>query len=68
MKDCIHLFIVYTLLQIVFSTLYYLVAATVNATLCIGACLYAIVMAATYLSYRDAAYKKHRQDLLDALL
>lgn len=67
MKDCIHLFIIYTVLQIAFTTLYYLIARTVNATLCIGACLYAVAMLATWLSYRDALYKKQKQELLDAL-
>ncbi len=67
MKDCIHLFIIYTLLEIIFTVFYYLLAKTLNTTLCIGACLYAVAMFATFLSYRDARYQKYRQELLDAL-
>lgn len=67
MKDCVHLFIIYTLLQIAFVTLYYHVVQTVNATLCIGTVLYAVVMFVNWLSYRDACYQKQKEELLNAL-
>lgn len=67
LKDCVHLFVIYTALQILFATLYYLIAGTVNATLCIGTCLYAVAMLATWLSYRDARYQKQKQELLNTL-
>lgn len=67
MKDHVHFFIVFTLLEIALSVLYYLLVKTVDLTIAIGASLYGLSMAAGYLSYRDALYKKHKQELLDAL-
>ena len=68
MKDHIHFFIIFTLLEIALTVLYYLLVKTVDLTIAIGGGLYGLCMVAGYLSYRDAAYKKHRQQLLDALL
>ena len=67
MKDHIHFFIAFTLLDVALTLLYYLLVKTVDLTIAVGAGLYGLSMAAGYLSYRDAAYKKHKQELLDAL-
>jgi cation transporter-like permease len=67
MKDHLHFFIIFTLLEIAFSVLYYLVVKTVNTTLLIGAALYLCSMVAGYFCYRDASWKARKKQLLDAL-
>ena len=67
MKDYIHFFVVFTLLEIVLTGLYYSVVKRIDATIVIGAGLYTCAMIAGYFSYRVALYKKQKQELLDAL-
>lgn len=66
-KDHLYFFVVFTLLEISFTALYYLLVKTVDRTIVIGAALYAGAMMAGYVSYRNVLYRKQRKDLLDAL-
>ena len=67
MKDHVHLFIIFTLLEISFSVLYYLLVQRIDATLFVGLFLYAAAMTANYFAYRTALYRKQRKELIDAL-
>ncbi|GAA4752200.1 hypothetical protein [Flavisolibacter ginsenosidimutans] len=67
MKDRLHLFVIFTLLEISLSALYYLLVQRIDSTLFIGAVLYAGAMTANYFSYRTAVYQKRRKEMLDAL-
>ena len=67
MKEHVQVFIIFTLLEISFSVLYYLLVQRVDSTLFIGTLLYAAAMTANYFSYRTALYRKQRKELIDAL-
>ena len=67
MKDRLHLFVIFTLLEISFSALYYLLVQRIDSTLFIGVALYTGAMLANFFSYRTALYQKRRKEMIDAL-
>ena len=67
MKNHVHFSVVFTLLEILFTAVYYSLVKTLDPTILTGAALYAGSMIAGYFSYRNARYKKHKKELLDAL-
>jgi hypothetical protein len=67
MKDYIYFFILFTLLEITFTALYFLLVDGFDLRMVIGALIYACGMISAYLSYREERYQKQRKALIDAL-
>ena len=67
MKDYIYFFVLFTLLEITFTALYFLLVNSFDARMLIGAAIYAGGMGSAYLSYREERYQKRKKELLDAL-
>jgi hypothetical protein len=67
MKDYIYFFIMFTLLEITVSAVYFLMANKVDLTLLVGALIYACGMLSAYLAYRNELYQKRRKELIDSL-
>ena len=68
MRDYIHFFILFTLLEVLVTALHFLLVRTFNLTAIIGAFLYILVMVTAYAGYKEALYKKKKKEMLDALL
>ena len=67
MRDYIYFFILFTLLEIFFTAMYYLLVKSFDIRMLIGAVIYAFGMASAYLAYRKELYQKKRRELIDAL-
>lgn len=67
MKEHLHLFVVFTLLQIAFSALYYGLVRRIDATILISMLLYTAAMTTNYFGYRRTLYQKRRKEMIDAL-
>jgi len=67
MRNYIQFFILFTLLEVLVTALYFLLVKTVNLTILIGAILYAAGMFTAYLDYRAALYQKKKKEMLEAL-
>lgn len=68
MKEYIYFFVLFTFLEVIFSTLYFLLVKTVDMRMLIGAGIYTLGMLSGYACYKEERYRQQRQALLDALL
>lgn len=60
-------FILFTLAEIVFSALYYLLKRKLDNVMLIGAIIYAGGMIVGFIAYEVANYNKRKKELLDSL-
>lgn len=63
----LQLLLIYTALESVFSTLYFLIVQRLDKTLLIGALLYAVLAALLFAAGRRQQRRQQKQRLLDAL-
>ncbi|RYF79006.1 MAG: hypothetical protein EON98_15175 [Chitinophagaceae bacterium] len=68
MRDYIFFFIMFTLLEIAVSVIYYCLVKTIDARMVIGSAIYACGMISAYSAYRHERYLKQRQEMIDGLL
>lgn len=67
MKDYIYFFVLFTLLEITFTALYFLLVNSFDVRIIIGALIYVGGMTSAYFSYRAERYQQKKKALLDAL-
>jgi len=67
MRDHIQFFVLFSLLEVLVTALYFLLVNTVNQTILIGAVLYLAGMFTAYLNYRAVLYHERKKEMLEAL-
>ena len=67
MRDHIQFFVLFSLLEVLITTLYFLIVKTINQTILIGVVLYLAGMFTAYLSYRAVLYHERKKEMLEML-
>lgn len=67
MKVYILFFITFTLMQLLFTSCYFLLVGKVNLTMVTGTAIYFTGMLRAYVAYQEQKYQQKKRELLDSL-